>query len=300
MKFAIKLLTVIFAVLMLENIAHAESPREQLKLMIEQLQKSPNNHALRENIIKIAQKLKPALAVPEEARRSFVRGNTAFSEAKGSDDYARAVQRYEEALVIAPWWGDPYFNLAKALEMRHEYNRAIQSLKFFLLTGPSADDVRKAQDYSYVLEDKQEKLTKEKSDQEAVAHVEEEKYGRWLGNWTMLQTNNYTRRHDREFVVEAKKLGNQILFTSTSGKNLDGSSRWNTRQDFLRATVSPSGMLSWERNQDPPTLGCTDGGWSAIAVSANPDGRSITYTYYALVAFECRPADLIVTEMLTR
>jgi len=168
MKTTGKLIIFIFTSLILTASAYALSPREELKQMVEQLQKTPNDNALREKIIKLATGIKPALAIPEEARRSFVRGNTAFSEAKGPDDYARAVQRYEEALVIAPWWGDAYFNLAKALEQRQEYSRAIQTIKLFVLTGPAADDARKAQDYSYALEDKQEKLAKEKTDKESV------------------------------------------------------------------------------------------------------------------------------------
>src|SRR5229473_521854 len=139
----------------------APSSGDELQQLTAQLQQSPSDKALREKIIKLAQELKPAPAIPEEARRSFVRGNTAFSEAKGPDDYARAVQRYEEASAIAPWWGDPYFNLAKALELRQEYSRAIEATRLFVLTAPSADDARKAQDYSYVLEDKQEKLATE-------------------------------------------------------------------------------------------------------------------------------------------
>ena len=166
MKFTMRLMFLFIGVLMLANVVYAESPREQLSQMVELLQKSPNDNALREQIIKLAQKMKPAPAIPEEARRSFVRGNTAFGEARSQDDYARAVQRYEEAIAIAPWWGDAYFNLAKAQEMRQEYNRAIQSIRLFVLTGQSADDARKAQDYSYVLEDKQEKLMKDKYEEE--------------------------------------------------------------------------------------------------------------------------------------
>lgn len=172
MKSTSKLLVIILTFMVLAASAFAQSPREQLSQMVVQLQKTPNDNALREKIIKLAAGIKPPPAVSEEARRSFVRGNTAFSGAKEPDDYARAVQRYEEALVIAPWWGDAYFNLAKALELRQEYSRAIQAIKLFVLTDPAADDVRKAKDYSYALEDKQEKLTKEKTDKESAARTE--------------------------------------------------------------------------------------------------------------------------------
>jgi hypothetical protein len=44
------LLILLFGVLMLANAAYAESPREQLKQMVEQLQQNPDDDALREKI----------------------------------------------------------------------------------------------------------------------------------------------------------------------------------------------------------------------------------------------------------
>ncbi len=136
---------------------HAEPPREQFKHMAEQLQKTPDDSALREKVIKMAQHLKPAPAVPEEARRSFVRGNTAMGEAKSSEDYARAAKLYEESANIAPWWGDAYLNLAKANEQQENFNGAIAALKNYLLTNPPKAKAREMQDHIYALEEKRDK-----------------------------------------------------------------------------------------------------------------------------------------------
>jgi len=65
MKLTMKLLVLFFGVLILSSTANAESSREQLKQMVEQLQQSPTDNALRERIIKLAQGLKPAPAIPE-------------------------------------------------------------------------------------------------------------------------------------------------------------------------------------------------------------------------------------------
>ncbi|OIQ98096.1 hypothetical protein GALL_198600 [mine drainage metagenome] len=188
MKSVTKFLALMSGALLLANGAYALSPREQLKQMVEQLQKAPQNSALRENIIKLSMKLKPVPAIPEEARRAFVRGNAAFGDAKNPDDYARAVERYQEALLIAPWWGDPYFNLAKAQEMRQEYSSAIEALKLFVLTGPVADDARKAQDYSYVLEDKEDRVAKDKATEEQKKRDYANKIGFLAGEWNAAST----------------------------------------------------------------------------------------------------------------
>ena len=45
------------------TVVWAQSPRQQLQAMVEQLQKTPNDNALREKIITLAQDLKPGPAV---------------------------------------------------------------------------------------------------------------------------------------------------------------------------------------------------------------------------------------------
>lgn len=163
MKLTMKLLALFFGVLMLASIAYAESPREQLTQLVEQLKKNPADTALREKIIKLAQEIKPTPAVPEEARRHFIKATTLQNEAKNPDDYDLPIQEYQQALLLAPWWSDAYFNLAIALELKQQYAEAIQNLKFSILASPEGPDARAAQDKIYALEAKQEKVAKQKN-----------------------------------------------------------------------------------------------------------------------------------------
>ncbi len=75
--------------------------------MVEQLQKTPNDNALREKIIKLGAEIKPAPAIPEEARRSFVEGVTIVKSAKEPSSQKLAIESFNEALKIAPWWATP-------------------------------------------------------------------------------------------------------------------------------------------------------------------------------------------------
>ena len=68
--------------LAIELSVNAQSAREQLDQWVTQLRTNPGDNALRERIIKLAQEIKPAPAVPEEARRPLVQGNSAFQDAK--------------------------------------------------------------------------------------------------------------------------------------------------------------------------------------------------------------------------
>lgn len=168
-----KVFIFIFTLLVLPASVHAQTPQEQLAQMVAQLQKTPSDSVLREKIIKLGAEIKPAPAIPEEARRALVRGNAAMTDAKSPEAAARPIQLYEEALTIAPWWGDAYFNLSKARELRQEYDLAIGALRFFLLSAPSEPDARQAQDQIYVLEEKRDRQAKEAKEREVAKQLEE-------------------------------------------------------------------------------------------------------------------------------
>src|SRR4030067_44990 len=142
MKFTMKILALLFSVLMLANIANAESPREQLRQMVEQLQNSPDDNALREQIIKLTQKLKPAPAVPEEAERHMAYGTAAFTGAKSVADYKEAAKEFEQATLAAPWYGDAYFNLGVAQDKAENYAAALRNLNLARLASPDSKDIK--------------------------------------------------------------------------------------------------------------------------------------------------------------
>ena len=153
-KFVLKIVLLVSVALFATTNAMAESQHESLNQMVQQLQQTPNDGALREKIIKLAQKLKPAPAIPEEARRSFVEGNTITRTAKDAKEQLMAVESFKEALKTAPWWGDAYYNLAVAQELAEQLDDSGKSLQFYLLTNPGAKEAREAQDRIYALDAK--------------------------------------------------------------------------------------------------------------------------------------------------
>ena len=132
--------------------AQAQSPREQLSQLVEQLQKTPTDNALRETLIKLAQTVKPAPTVPPEARRAFVMGNTYQKGAKSPEDFGLAVRAFQEATSAAPWWGDAYYNLSVALESAGRFDEAKAALTFYLMSQPK--DAAQAQERLYAIDAK--------------------------------------------------------------------------------------------------------------------------------------------------
>jgi formylglycine-generating enzyme required for sulfatase activity len=153
---------------------HADPSGEAFQQIVDELRHHPEDRALRERIVKAAREQSPTPTPPEEARRFFIRGNTALEDAQGQDGYLRAARNYSEALKIAPWWGEAYRNLGKALDLAKDYSGAIDALGLYLLTGPAQADARQAQDRIYALEEKREEKqerTQERRDAIAEAPV---------------------------------------------------------------------------------------------------------------------------------
>lgn len=152
MKSTGKIIIFIFTFMVWAASAHAQSPREQLNQMVEQLQKTPNDNALREKIIKFGVEMKPAPEISEEARRSFIIGEALFKQAKNLRPAYEAANAFWTATTLAPWWSNAYWNLAVAQQLAGQYVSAKESLRLYLLTNPSAVDRRTAQDRLYAID----------------------------------------------------------------------------------------------------------------------------------------------------
>ena len=136
------------------------SPREPLKQYVAELQRSPIDDALREKIIKMARELKPPPAIPDEARRYFMKAAAIQKAATDQIGYELAISECRSAIPIAPWWAETYFNLRVALEATVRLDNAIAELKRYPLTEPNTDDPRAARDRIHAIECKKELAAK--------------------------------------------------------------------------------------------------------------------------------------------
>jgi ankyrin repeat protein len=137
---------------LLENriLKQTKNPHELFEQLFKQLNDKPHK-STRRLIIKLASELKPAPAIPEEARKYFVEGTAIVKAAKNPAQQAIAAQSFTEALKIAPWWGDAYYNLGVAQELAEKYDEAEQAFNFYLLSNPSETEKREVQDRIYGL-----------------------------------------------------------------------------------------------------------------------------------------------------
>ncbi|MCR4346162.1 MAG: hypothetical protein NUV55_02995 [Sulfuricaulis sp.] len=139
MKSTSKLIIFVITFLALTASVYAQSPREQLNQMVQQLQKTPNESALREKIIKLARTMKPTPALPDTAIAFEGRAQFAFRNAKSEGDFLAAAQEYEKAVAAAPWVPGYYADLCTIYEKAGKYEDAKRHCGFYLigLTDPA-------------------------------------------------------------------------------------------------------------------------------------------------------------------
>ena len=120
----------------------AQSPQQTLNQYIADLQKNPSDYALREKIIKHVQTMRPAPAIPEEARRHYVMAKTLSDEAKKVEDFNDAIAEFRGALLAAPWWAEANRDFGLTLEAAKRYDEAIAYIKLYMATNPGSDRTR--------------------------------------------------------------------------------------------------------------------------------------------------------------
>lgn len=116
------------------------SGREQLQEYVAQLRTNPDDQGLRERIIKLALTLQPRPASPEGALEAEGAAEYAAKHAGSKEDFAKAGDLYDKALLIAPWNAKDYFNAAVCREKAEQYNPAINDYKLYLVGAPDASD----------------------------------------------------------------------------------------------------------------------------------------------------------------
>ena len=111
-----------------------------------ELQASPDDQALREKIVKLAARASPAAEIPAAARDHYARARKLFAAAETINDVGKAIDQYQAALRIAPWWPEANKDLGLALETAQRHEEALTALGLYLAAEPSGRDARAVED----------------------------------------------------------------------------------------------------------------------------------------------------------
>ncbi|MDP2158607.1 MAG: hypothetical protein Q8K68_12970 [Nitrospirota bacterium] len=186
------------------------------------------------------QTMSPAPSVPEEAKKYFDRGMAAAEDAKNEKDFKDASDEFQKAVNIAPWLGAGYRGLAVSQEKAGQYSAALQNLKLFLLTNPSAEDAEKAKTLRNKIEYRMEKAAKESSPEAVAAKQQnkaEEFFQRIIGARYILTVDQITWEETNSVDIYADKV--VLGDTPTQKYQITGTFRW--AQDLV--CIRPDGRV---------------------------------------------------------
>lgn len=137
----------------------ADAPKHSLDALVAQFQQSPEDQELRERVIKAALAQKAPPPIPEEAQRRMTRAQTFKDLAEKKEDFGQVAVELEEALKLAPWWAQAYYNLGLAREKGGEFAAARAAFANFLLSAPASEKVDEVRKRLIRLEVYEEKAT---------------------------------------------------------------------------------------------------------------------------------------------
>jgi hypothetical protein len=207
---------------------------QQFQQALQQFQASAND-AAREQIIKLALAMKPPPAIPEEAREHYVMAQAFKEKATQSSGFASVIEQYKAALLAAPWWGDAYEKLALTQKAAEQYDDAIASLNFYLLTQPA--DARDAQDEIYklkalkqtaaqaVVEEQQRKQQEEQRRALEAQQAAQAENNAIAGRWKFQGGNAVDAVSHCEFHMEGNTLVQEVVYDQTIDNFMAGQRR---------------------------------------------------------------------------
>ena len=124
------------------QVATNSLPLQQFLQLLAQLQKSPDDVALRGKIITLSLTIHPPPDVPDAATMAEGAAEYAINHAKDKSDYSDAAKEYEKALLLAPWIAADYYKCGSAHEKAEELKEAIRNFKCYLLASPDSEDAQ--------------------------------------------------------------------------------------------------------------------------------------------------------------
>jgi tetratricopeptide (TPR) repeat protein len=98
---------------------------------------------LRVKIVRYAASMPQPPSVPEKAREHLVRASYLL---KKGQDVGLVEKEMTEALRIAPWWVEGYFNIGQLQAEQKKFGEAERNLKLFIAAAPGDPRARAAQD----------------------------------------------------------------------------------------------------------------------------------------------------------
>jgi hypothetical protein len=151
--------------------ALSQKPLASFAESVNDLQKNPYDDATREKAIKLAVGLTALPPIPEDARQLFLQASALIKQTSTAQELQKPIELLGKALIIAPWWGNAYYNLSRAQELSGHYDEAVKQLNNYLELKPTEAEASEARAHIAVIQAEKEATASKQQANESVLAV---------------------------------------------------------------------------------------------------------------------------------
>ena len=119
-----------------------QGPQGQFNASLKAFHSDPQSATLRRSLIQLVAALPQPPVIPEEARQLFDQATQQIKLATTPSALDLPITLLRRTVEIAPWWGNAYYNLSRALEMTSKFDEAEEQLNTYLQIKPDDSEAR--------------------------------------------------------------------------------------------------------------------------------------------------------------
>lgn len=93
---------------------------------------NPDDAETRAELIRFANGMSVKPKIPVEAKKYFIKAMAVHLDAVNDQEFDKAARLYGQAIKIAPWWTQCYYNRAAVLESAKRFEEAEEDKRFYL------------------------------------------------------------------------------------------------------------------------------------------------------------------------
>ncbi len=138
---------------------------------LSELRLDPSNDVKRKKVVELAAGLSTLPPIPEQARQPFLQASALIKQSSSPQQLREPINLLRTAVLFAPWWGNAYYNLSRALELSGEYDEALKQLNYYLELKPSEAEARDARDKFSVIQKEKEASAQKTQQNESMLAV---------------------------------------------------------------------------------------------------------------------------------
>jgi ankyrin repeat protein len=165
-------------------------------------------------VVATASALPHPLEIPEEAHKLYVQANVTLKAAQDPEEMHSALDLYDQAIRLCPWYTDAWYNLSLALEKANDFASAKIAMSYAMGMEPQLAGNQATQERQYTLE-AQQQLADQRQQRQKELDDDADHVRQIIGGHTMYRFWVFGDASFAHCTMQAATQGTCLAFDST-------------------------------------------------------------------------------------